>query len=159
MGIQLPGFLREAQAFVGLPFPGTNESALQGRAADWNQLGSLASDALSQISQTAQSVSSDNRGDTVDAFSEFMSSGGGNVGSLRDFQMACRSAALAHGIAAMTIRSLKMAIIAQLSIVATAINVAKAFPQAIPAAYQTRQQAFMFIQRATQMAAQQLRAG
>ena len=59
----------------------------------------------------------------------------------------------------MTIRSLKMAIIAQLSIVATAINVAKAFPQAIPAAYQTRQQAFMFIQRATQMAAQQLRAG
>lgn len=159
MGIQLPGALREAQAFVGLPFPSTNESALQGRASDWHQLASLAASTLSEIAQTAQSVSMQNKGEAVEAFAEFMASGGGNVGSLRDFQMACQSVAVAHHMAAMTIRSLKMAIIAQLSIVATAINVAKAVPQAIPTAYQVRQQAFMFIQQATQMAASQLRAG
>lgn len=74
-----------------------------------------------------------NAGATRDAFVGFMSSGSSNVASLRDFSRACQAAAVGHEIAAMTISTLKMFMIAQLTAVATAINIARAAgPYALP---------------------------
>ncbi|WP_296136391.1 hypothetical protein [uncultured Tessaracoccus sp.] len=159
MGIHLPGALREAQAFIGLPFPATDEAALRGRAQDWQQLAQHAAQTLARIDQAATAVGAENEGDAVREFQTFMSSGGGNVGSLRDFQRACQAAALAHGIAAAGIAALKMFTIAQLGVVQSVLTVAKAVPQAVPVAMQVRQQAFVAIQQATMQAATQLRAG
>lgn len=159
MGIQLPGALMEAAAFVGMPFPATDEAALARRGHEWNELASQAGQTLAQISQTARSVSSRNEGPAVDAFCDFMSSGGGNVGSLRDFQRACQMAAVAHQVAGTAIMGLKTFTITWLVAVQTALNIAKVQPQAIPMAFQMRQQAFMAIQQANNMVAQQLRAG
>lgn len=160
MGIQLPGMLYEAQAFVGIPFPTTNESALRGRAGDWRGLAQLAAQIMTRIDGNVAQVGQANQGETRDAFVEFFSSGGGNLGSLRDFQSGCIRAAMGHEIAAVTITGLKMFVIAQLSIVATAINTAKAVgPSALPFLQQVQQQARAAIQQADSQAARQLMAG
>lgn len=159
MGLHLPAALREAQAFVGLPFPATDESALRGRADEWERLATLAADAEQQVARASDDVARRNLGPTVDAFAEFMASGGGNVGSLRDFQRACRAAAAAHVVAATMVLAVKTLMLAQLAVVQSALTVAKAVPQAVPWAYQVRQQAFVVLQRADAMTAQQLRAG
>lgn len=160
MGIQLPGSLYEAQAYTGLRFPSTNESALRGRAGQWRQLAQLAAEALRGVDGAVQQVGGANVGDTRDAFVDFMGSGGGNTGSLRDFQQACQAAAVAHEIAAMTIMSLKMFTIAQLTVLATAINTAKAIgPEALPWLHSVMMQTRAAIITANTNATNQLRAG
>lgn len=146
--------------YVGLPFPTTNESGLRGRAGQWRQLGQLADQVAARIEQSVGQVGQANAGPTRDAFVDFMSSGGGNLASLRDFSRACQAAAVGHEIAAMTITSLKMFTIAQLTAVATAINIARAAgPYALPWLQAWIQQARAAIQTATQTATQQLMAG
>lgn len=160
MGIELPTALHEARAFVGVGFPSTNESALRGRADEWRGLAQLADQVIQRIESGVDEVAGENDGPTADAFSDFFSSGGGNLGSLRDFRVGCQRAALGHDVMAMTITALKIYVIARLTVVATALNAAKAAgPAAVPFLKVMQFQARMDIGAATRSTTQQLMAG
>ncbi|NLE99278.1 MAG: hypothetical protein GX596_15015 [Propionibacterium sp.] len=160
MGIELPAALEEARAFIGCEFPTTNESALRGRADEWRQLAELTSQVIARVEGGVDGVAGANVGPARDAFVAFMSGGGGNLGSLRDFRVGCERAAMGHEAAAMAIMALKSLMIAQLGQVAVAIHAAKPFgAPAIPFLRGVQLGARVAVEQATRATTELLMAG
>lgn len=124
MGMQLPGWLREALEYVGYDWPATDESVLSEWAHEWDSLSRQSAALVSQLDQGIQLVTSENRGPAVNAFRTYASGEEGNRKALMDFSDGAAKVSGAHAVASGIVLTMKLAVIAQLVILAGAIATA-----------------------------------
>lgn len=124
MGMQLPGWLRQALEYVGYDWPASDESVLAEWGGQWSALAATAQEAATLINEGVQRVSEENQGPAADAFAAYMQDG--NAQSLQEFAAASGAAGAAHQVVAGIVLTMKLAVIAQLVILAAAIAAAVA---------------------------------
>ena len=131
----LPGWLRQALEYVGYEWPASDESVLFAWAGDWRALG-------------------------ADNFGSYIHGDDGNLQSLLDFQQATGRVAVANDIAGGIVLALKIAVMAQLAILAYAIAAAVATAGLASAGVvAARQAAKWAIEAAINIAVEKLLAG
>ena len=156
----LPGWLRQALEYVGYEWPASDESVLFAWAGDWRALGADCSALAADIERGIRRVEAENRGRAADNFGSYMHGADGNLQSLLDFQQATGRVAVANDIAGGIVLALKIAVMAQLAILAYAIAAAVATAGLASAGVvAARQAAKWAIEAAINIAVEKLLAG
>ncbi|TRY20198.1 hypothetical protein FOJ82_04880 [Tessaracoccus rhinocerotis] len=159
MGMQLPGWLRQALEYVGYDWPATDESVLWDWAQQWNTLAGECTQVISQVQQGAELVTVANQGPAARAFAQHFGGEDTNLKAIVDFRQGAVNVAGAHGVAAGIVLTMKLAVIAQLVILAAAIASAVAtLGLASGAALAARQAAKWAIEAAINIAVEQILA-
>lgn len=159
MGLQLPGWLRQALEYVGYDWPATDESVLFQWGGDWGALAGQSHQMIAQVEQGIAQVQSANQGQVATNFATYMQGEAGNLASLKDFAATMGPVAAAHYVAAGIVLAMKIAVIVQLVILAYAIAAAIATAGlASGAAIAARQAAKWAIEAAINIAVEQILA-
>lgn len=160
MGMQLPGWLRQALEYVGYDWPATDETVLMEWGMQWQRLAGQCNALLQQAQSGYNTVTAANQGPTAQAFSSYVSGDDGNYKALQDFRTGANAVAGAHAVVSGIILTMKLAVIAQLVILAAAIASAIATAGlASGAALAARQAAKMAIDAAINIAVEQILMG
>lgn len=121
MAITLPGHLVTAMQYLGYEFPSANEDVLTANATAFTQAGTAATTAISDIEAAIKHVTDNNSGFAYQAFVGYHRSDDSNLSSLRDFKEAADLISSGFTTVAGIVVTLKLAVIAQLVILAAAI--------------------------------------
>lgn len=157
--MQLPGWLRQALEYVGYDWPASDESVLMDWAQQWNTLAVECTQVISQVQQGTQVVTTANQGPAAQAFAAHFGGEDTNLQSLVDFRQGAVNVSGAHAVASGIVLTMKLAVIAQLVILAAAIASAIATAGlASGAALAARQAAKWAIEAAVNIAVEQILA-
>ena len=125
MGIMLPSWLAQALNMVGYEWPSTDESVLLDWSSRWSALSGQVNERVAAVEQGIAHVAGNNQGPAVAAFQQHMSANG-TLPNLRNFASATAVMGQACAIGAGIIVVLKLAVMAQLAMLAAAIAAAAA---------------------------------
>ena len=157
--MQLPGWLRQALEYVGYDWPATDEQVLWDWAQEWNALAQQCTDVIGTVQRGVQTVTAENHGPAATAFAHYAVGDDGNLKALVDFRQGATNVAGAHAVAAGIVLTMKLAVIAQLVVLAAAIASAIATAGlATGAALAARQAAKWAIDAALNVAVEQILA-
>ncbi len=160
MGMQLPGWLRQALEYAGYDWPATDESVLFDWAQQWNGLANQAAGMAAQARSAVGIVTAHNSGEGANAFADFMNSPDSNIANLANFGKGANAIGIGCNIVAGIVVTLKLAVIAQLVTLAAAIASAVATAGlASGAALAAREVAKRLIEAAINIAVEQIMGG
>lgn len=121
MALTLPGWLRKALEFCGYEWPAANEDVLNQWASEFTSISTAATTGVTSVQGNIDHVTKNNEGKGTEAFKTFMTGDGANMSSLSDFADANTKISTCVGVAAKIVVTCKLAVIAQLTILAGAI--------------------------------------
>lgn len=121
MGLMLPGWLRTALEYVGYDWPSTDESVLNQWGGQWDQLSQKASTSAESVNGIANEVLGKNSGASVEAFKTWHSDAEAPMKSAHDLSLAATGVGIGLRIIAGIVLAMKVAVIAQLAILAASI--------------------------------------
>ncbi|MFD7294909.1 toxin glutamine deamidase domain-containing protein [Streptomyces sp. NPDC059897] len=126
MAMMLPDELAWLLEMLGFDWPTANEDHMMQAAQTWREFGAQVGDIQSDAMRSAGNVTSDNYGESIDAFVEKWDKFSGGSGYLDDARQAAEVIASVFDVAAMLIIGMKIAVIIQLIVLAVQIAVAAA---------------------------------
>ncbi|MGW2344671.1 toxin glutamine deamidase domain-containing protein [Streptomyces sp. NPDC001661] len=126
MAMMLPDELAWLLEMLGFDWPTANEDHMMQCAQTWRDFGAQVGDIQSDAMRSAGNVTSDNYGESIDAFVEKWDKFSGGSGYLDDARQAAKVIASVFDVAAMLIIGMKIAVIIQLIVLAIQIAVAAA---------------------------------
>ena len=157
MAMLLPGWLTEALQYLGYNWPSSNEDILHANADAFRDAGRESDSIIADIEAALTHIQSNNAGEASAAFLGYMRGEDSNLSSLRDFSSASGLIADGFDVASGLVVAFKVAVIAQLVILAAAIAAAVAsFGIASGAAVAAREAARRAINAALEIAMQEL---
>ena len=160
MGMQLPGWLRQALEYAGFDWPATDEAVLFDWAQQWNGLANQAAGISAQASSAVGVVTSNNSGEGTSAYAAYMNDPDANIANLAKFGQGANAVGIGCNVAAGIVLTMKLAVIAQLVTLALAIASAIATAGlASGAALAAREVAKRLIEAAINIAVEQIMAG
>lgn len=121
MAMMLPGWLTQALQYVGYEWPSSNEDILRANGDAFRSTGKDASTAINDIRDALGHVLSENESETNKAFSEYMYGDESNLSSLEDFEDAASLIGSGFDAIANAVVAVKLAVIAELMILAGSI--------------------------------------
>jgi hypothetical protein len=122
MSIQLPAWLTQAAAWVGLTWPEADEDKLTGAGHAWLTYSLTLSGQAQQVATAAGAVAGGNSGEAIDAFRQWIDSSDGPKTHLTDASTAAGLIGNSLLIMAGIVVALKLAFIAQLAALAIAVG-------------------------------------
>lgn len=157
MAMILPGWLTEALQYLGYNWPTSNEDILHANAQAFRDAGREADSIIGDLQAALHHIQANNSGEASAAFLGYMRSDDSNLSSLEDFSDAAEIIATGFDVASGVVVAFKVAVIAQLVILAAAIAAAVAsFGLASGAAVLAREAARRAINAALEVAMQEL---
>ncbi|WP_296141350.1 hypothetical protein [uncultured Tessaracoccus sp.] len=121
MAMMLPGWLTEALQYLGYEWPSSNEDILANNADAFRDAGADADSAIRDIQDALKHILSQNESDVTAAFEGYMRGDESNLSSLEDFKDACDIIAGGFDVMSAAVVTLKLAVIAELVVLAVAI--------------------------------------
>lgn len=122
MSIQLPSWLTQAAAWVGLTWPEADEDKLHAAGLAWIGYANVLSTQARQAQAVVATVTAGNSGEAIDAFQQWFSSGDGPKTHLNDASTAAGLIGNSLLIMSGIVVALKLAFIAQLASLAVAVG-------------------------------------
>ncbi|MDU7360416.1 MAG: hypothetical protein E7L00_04315 [Propionibacteriaceae bacterium] len=124
MAMTLPGWLTQALQYVGYEWPSSNEDILRANGDAFRSTGQDASTAVNDVRDALRHILGQNETETTQAFSNYMYGDESNLSSLEDFEHAANIIGSGFDVIANAVVAVKLAVIAQLVILAGAIAAA-----------------------------------